>query len=396
MMDESENENVDPDEPRIIASYPIHISAADRVMVVSPHPDDESLATGGLLLAARAAGAAVRVIFLTNGENNPWAQLRVEGRWPFRAADRARWARRRRAETIAALARLGVDDHRAAFLNFPDQGLTDLLLRGDDRASRAIADEFVRWRPTLIAMPSPDDAHPDHGSASVMIAFALAGLAVLDRPQRVYRYLVHKGAAAQCAPWQVLLDPGQRQRKREAILCHQSQLRWRRHQLLSFARWRESYGTASESGARMPGHPVRSAYFAAGALPLECDVPHRFGIGPTVLRVATFGRTGAPVRLSLVLPTRSCHVSVRDTVTGRVLGSASCVRDVGIVHIRLTLSAAAPVGLCFVKLERPAERRLGFFDSAGWRHAPVMWSPVRSGGLRPAVERAPAELEMAM
>ncbi|MDE1886478.1 MAG: PIG-L family deacetylase, partial [Xanthomonadaceae bacterium] len=34
----------------------------DRILIVAPHPDDESIATGGLIQAARAGGAAVRVI----------------------------------------------------------------------------------------------------------------------------------------------------------------------------------------------------------------------------------------------------------------------------------------------------------------------------------------------
>ena len=37
----------------------------DRVLVLAPHPDDEVLATGGLIQQALAAGAALRVIVAT-------------------------------------------------------------------------------------------------------------------------------------------------------------------------------------------------------------------------------------------------------------------------------------------------------------------------------------------
>ena len=47
-------------------------SAQDRLLVVAPHPDDETIAAGGLIQSALHAGAAVRVLFATDGDNNPW------------------------------------------------------------------------------------------------------------------------------------------------------------------------------------------------------------------------------------------------------------------------------------------------------------------------------------
>ena len=43
-----------------------------RTLVIAPHPDDESIAAGGLLQRAVAAGAEVRVLVVTDGDNNPW------------------------------------------------------------------------------------------------------------------------------------------------------------------------------------------------------------------------------------------------------------------------------------------------------------------------------------
>src|SRR5664279_305672 len=42
--------------------------AGDRLLVVAAHPDDESLGAGGLIAAAVARGADVRVIVATDGE----------------------------------------------------------------------------------------------------------------------------------------------------------------------------------------------------------------------------------------------------------------------------------------------------------------------------------------
>src|SRR5262249_9852030 len=48
------------------------LSANERLLVFAPHPDDDVLACGGLLQRAAAALAAVGVVFVTDGENNPW------------------------------------------------------------------------------------------------------------------------------------------------------------------------------------------------------------------------------------------------------------------------------------------------------------------------------------
>src|SRR5689334_18241615 len=111
---------------------------SDRLLILAPHPDDESIASGGLIQIARAAGAAVRVLVLTDGDNNPWPQRWIEKRWRIDAAARARWGARRREEARAAMRILGLGDEVAGFLGLPDLGLTDLLMRGDVGVIRAL------------------------------------------------------------------------------------------------------------------------------------------------------------------------------------------------------------------------------------------------------------------
>src|SRR5690348_6202609 len=59
---------------------------SDRILLVAPHPDDEMLGAGGLLQRAFALNASVRILFGTNGEDNPWVQRYWERRWNIRAA----------------------------------------------------------------------------------------------------------------------------------------------------------------------------------------------------------------------------------------------------------------------------------------------------------------------
>jgi LmbE family N-acetylglucosaminyl deacetylase len=69
------------------------------------------------------AGAAICVVYITDGENNPWPQRCLSRRWRLNPRDRQRWAKLRRREALAALGVLGVSPEDARFLGWPDQGL---------------------------------------------------------------------------------------------------------------------------------------------------------------------------------------------------------------------------------------------------------------------------------
>src|SRR4030081_2598241 len=133
-------------------------------MLIAAHPDDESLACSIVLQQAVGAGAAVRVIYATDGENNPWPQRVMECKWHLDEADRERWGKLRRAEALAALDVLGVSASDASFLALPDQKLTELLMSGGGRAIERLAAVITNWGPTDLLVPSISDTHPDHSA----------------------------------------------------------------------------------------------------------------------------------------------------------------------------------------------------------------------------------------
>ena len=45
----------------------------DRVLILAPHPDDETLCTGGIIQQALAMDLPIHVVFLTYGDNNEWS-----------------------------------------------------------------------------------------------------------------------------------------------------------------------------------------------------------------------------------------------------------------------------------------------------------------------------------
>lgn len=191
-----------------------------RLLVLVPHPDDETLATGGLIQVALAAGASLRIVIATDGDNNPWPQRWLEKRWRINATARARWGARRRNEAAEALARLGVAATDIRHYGWPDQGLTASLMRdalGEDQLVAEIAD----FAPDLIVAPSLEDRHPDHSALRVMLELALA-----RSPQAACArlgFVVHGPTPAEDA-LVVAISTEQARLKQHALQAHASQL----------------------------------------------------------------------------------------------------------------------------------------------------------------------------
>jgi len=121
-----------------------------RVVILAPHPDDETLGCGALIASARRRGLFVAVIALTDGQaSHPGSR-----RWPP-----ATLARVRRAELRRAMARLGQPQSRVRFM-----GGQDGHLCGQDPAL-ALRRIFYRWRATTVLVTSPLDHHVDHQAA---------------------------------------------------------------------------------------------------------------------------------------------------------------------------------------------------------------------------------------
>ncbi|HVT32684.1 MAG TPA: PIG-L family deacetylase [Rhodanobacteraceae bacterium] len=321
-----------------------------RLLVFAPHPDDETLATGELIQLARQQGARVRVVFATDGDNNPWPQRWTERRWRIDAPARARWGARRRGEALAALARLGLDADAARFLGWPDLGLTRLLER-DDRAVDTLADEIRAFAPTHVAMPSLHDRHPDHGALRVM-----ADLALAKARASCLRlgYVVH-GRKDGLASWTLPQDAARQRRKVDALLAHESQIRLSRDRLLRWAGQSEAFertdgGAAIDVSAR----PVlRIALGSTLRFWRRHDVlvvlADADGIDRTRVRLPRFARA-APA-----------EVLVEDACSGRIA--------IGVSDGALWIAPVHPLRADtqgFVKIERAAPR-LVIFDVDTWQ-----------------------------
>jgi len=216
---------------------PPTFSALTRLLVVAPHPDDETLATGLLIQQVRMAGGEVQILLLTAGDNNPWPQRWLERRIRIGGVDRQRWGQRRLAEMQHALRQLDVPAQALRTLGWPDMGITDGLLQSGSSLLGTLAGAIGEFHPSLIALPSLHDRHPDHGTAHVLVRLAVARLA---RPPAMLAYLVH-GRTQGVRYVEICGSAGQRARKQQALSAYRSQMTLSRNRLRRLAALPERY-----------------------------------------------------------------------------------------------------------------------------------------------------------
>lgn len=267
------------------------IDARTSLLVVSPHPDDESLCCAGVIRRVVAAGGHVSVVWLTSGDASELDMLLIERALRVHPQKMRDLAGRRMREARAAAAILGVPPQRQFFLGYPDGALltlitdhftvpyyskftgaqsvpyADALGAGHPYTGESLERDFTRVldrvRPTLVLAPSPRDAHPDHRAGGILT------LQVLSRRHALAAarfWIVHGGAdwpsprglrtrLPLAAPPRgrglgltaFRLDPREEADKEEAIRQYHTQMRVMSSFLLAFVRTNELY-----SGLPMP------------------------------------------------------------------------------------------------------------------------------------------------
>jgi LmbE family N-acetylglucosaminyl deacetylase len=269
------------------------ISHATRLIVFSPHPDDESLGAGGLIQRVLETGGKVKVVFITSGDGFPEGVEKEHHISHPAAKDYRRYGVERRQEALKATATLGMKEHDVVFLGYPDGGLSYLRLKfrahplayrspftrenrppiseciiphcdytGHDLA-REIERVIAEFRPNLVATTPADDWHPDHNSTYFFVKEALGhlnGKHPNSKPH-VLTFLIHfeqwpiahgSGTGGHLTPpddfhdqgreWiSFPLKPEEVEIKRKAILEYHTQMLVMGRFLMSFARSNELY-----------------------------------------------------------------------------------------------------------------------------------------------------------
>jgi N-acetylglucosamine malate deacetylase 1 len=197
-----------------------------RVLVLAPHPDDESCGLGGTLARHRAQGDPVRVLFLSDGRSGD-----PEGRYgPDTAAQRQK-------EALAACEILG--GLEAVFYGYPDgRVVSDSDLR---MAADRLLQDIQTYAPDLIYVPWEGEAHSDHAMVWSALALTFEELRKdpADALPRVLEYEVWSPL-----PADYIIDvTATADKKRQAMLAHTSQISYTDypHQLMGLAAHRSVY-----------------------------------------------------------------------------------------------------------------------------------------------------------
>lgn len=179
------------------------------IVVIAPHPDDETLGCGGLLAWAVGCGVSCDVVYLTSGEqSHPGTSCDLSGI--------------RRAEATAAAGELGLMPNQLHFLGLPDAGLPDLIDDARRHAMQRLQELAAQRRPALFLVTADTDTHGDHRAAFALVREAVrdaAGVELMTYP--VWSWLLE----AAPAPLQgVRVDIGQyRAKKSAALRAYESQ-----------------------------------------------------------------------------------------------------------------------------------------------------------------------------
>jgi LmbE family N-acetylglucosaminyl deacetylase len=267
------------------------LDATTSLLVVSPHPDDETLCCAGAIERVAAAGGRVSVVWITSGDGSILSMLVVE-RSLFASRDKVRdLAAKRMEEARTATALLGVSSSQQFFLGYPDGGIPDLL--GNNRSTPyharltgatsvpysealfpghpytgvSLQHDFEavldRVRPTLVLAPSLDDTHPDHSATGRLVTRILLGRGELSN---LHYWIVHSGegwpsprgympgiplnrptagGAARMAPFR--LTEGEQDRELQAVNAYHTQMEVMAPFLLAFVRTDELFSTPPQA-----------------------------------------------------------------------------------------------------------------------------------------------------
>jgi LmbE family N-acetylglucosaminyl deacetylase len=263
--------------------------AQERILVIAPHPDDESLCCAGILQRAHASGAATAVVWITAGDGFTFDAMLIEHTlWPGPVGMRE-LGRRRLAEAAAAAAELGVPSDQQYVLGYPDRGVEALLTEYYERPFRSnysglsavaypqaqspnapytgsnlardLARVIERFAPTLVLAAAPQDVNPDHRASGALARRVLQQRGELDRLRYWIVHAPHWPAPRGYAPqrsldppaiaaalhWESLaLNASEQAHKLAALRDQRSQMQVMEPFMLSFARANELFASPGD------------------------------------------------------------------------------------------------------------------------------------------------------
>ncbi len=215
-----------------------------NVLVIAPHPDDESIGCGGTICLHADRGDRVAAVFLTSGEMG-LTDLSEED---------ARRMRERESEDAAGI--LGISS--VTFLRRPDQHLEQDILD----AAQALKPILEREKPEFIYLPHENDFHRDHRASVSIVQTAVRASGIAKPALLSYEVLTPLTEYDRAEDVSSVI-----RRKLRAVCAHHSQVRQFRYDraFLAMNRFR-----GVVAGAGRYAEVFRFANGSMSGIPLAC------------------------------------------------------------------------------------------------------------------------------
>ncbi len=273
----------------------------ERILILAPHPDDESIACAGIIQKAIKAGAQVRIVYLTNGDHNELAFIIYEKRIIMRQSEFIYLGKLRQKESIKAMNFLGLPEKDLIFLGYPDYGTFEIFCKYwlaasvvtkkpfRDRLTRIssvpyenspsygakyygenilndLTKQILDYHPDKVFVSHPGDVNVDHKTLYLFLQVALSDLEARMAKPEIYFYLVHsvnwpkpryfhpelelyppdKFIGSKFNWFHCDLSPGELDKKYRSIIFYKSQVQSSAFYLFSFARKNELFSDCPE------------------------------------------------------------------------------------------------------------------------------------------------------
>lgn len=195
----------------------------DRVMILAPHPDDEAIGTGGIIQEALSKKLPVKVVYVTNGDNNEaffaegsWKELFNINTYKYNPNEYLDLGMKRWKEAVGGMSILGLNKNDLIFLGYPDSILEKMLSQNYSKSIVAPGTRFSyspydfsykknreykgenleedlfeiisQFKPTVIFTTHVRDTHKDHRAVTLFLERTLQQIKLKIR---IYYYLVH-------------------------------------------------------------------------------------------------------------------------------------------------------------------------------------------------------------
>lgn len=191
----------------------------DRILIVAPHIDDEIIGNAGLIQRALSIGAKIKIIYVTNGDNNLNTIIGEDKNLRIHGSDFIALGENRMNEGKNAIKILGLKEENIIFLGYPDKGLSQLFsnyysidkkypTKGTKFTYNPYAGTYREkqdyngenlfndlskiindYKPSIISIPHFADIHTDHKSCFRFVDKYLSENDIIDI--KVWMYLVH-------------------------------------------------------------------------------------------------------------------------------------------------------------------------------------------------------------